>query len=202
MNNVKRKVKGIIRGQRMFLKGSKILFFLLALPMVGSGQSQVSTWQDFSFGTPVMTVHLPGAPQPKETLIEPSLLQVIQSYLAYGYENIPAGISVMLYHISYAEGIRPDLDIVGDQAIRELEASGALQVKYKTSTIHIGGKQGIRQSGTLEDNGNHMQFTSTIVSEDNKVWKVIIYMKSGDPKGNEIMKTILDSISFKEKLDK
>lgn len=181
----------------MFLNGSKIFFFLFAFPIVVIGQSQASTWQDFSFGDPEMKIHLPGTPQPKETLIEPSLLQVIQGYFAYGYENLPAGISVMLYHVSYAEGIRPDLDIVGDQAIRELEATGALQVKYKTSTIHIDGKQGIRQAGTLEDNGNHMQFSSTIVSESNKVWKVIIYVKSGDPKGNEIMKTILDSISFK-----
>ena len=132
-------------------------------------------------------------------MVQPTMLEIIESFYGYGFKDQPTGVGVMLFHIGYAAEIHPDFSILGDQTIRELEIRGASYIKYTTSSIRIGGRKGIRQSGTLEFKGIQNEFSATILSEGSKVWKIIIYIETGDQKGKQIEKAILDSIAFKGK---
>lgn len=163
------------------------------------GQVRDSSWHAFSFGSPELTIFLPRIPEPLETMVQPSMLEIIQSFYGYGCEDRPTDTGVMLFHIGYAAEIRPDFSILGDQTIRELEIRGASYIKYTTASIRIGNRKGIRQSGSLEFKGIPKEFSATILTEGSKVWKIIIYIEAGDQKGQQMEKAILDSIAFKEK---
>lgn len=161
------------------------------------GQEQMPLDQEFSLGSPSLFIRLPGKPEPMETRIQPSMLEIIMAYYAYMYEDSVRGITVMLLQTSYAQHIHPDFSIVSDQTIRELESRGALSIKYKTKTIDIEGKKGIRQKGTLVYKGESMDFISTILEEGTNVWKIITYARTGDAIANQTAQAVINSITFK-----
>lgn len=171
---------------------------MMAVPCCMYGQEQISLDRQFSLGSPTLSIRLPGNPEPLETRIQPSMLEIIAAYYAYAYIDSVRDITVMLLQTSYAQHIHPDMSIVSDQTIRELESRGALSIKYKTKAINIEGKKGIRQKGTLVSNGDSMDFTSSILQEENNVWKIIIYSRAGDAIAAQTTQAILNSISFKE----
>ncbi|MBK9982050.1 MAG: hypothetical protein IPP15_06415 [Saprospiraceae bacterium] len=170
---------------------------MMVVPCCIYGQEQISLDHQFSLGSPSLSIRLPGKPEPMETRIQPSMLEIIMAYYAYAYVDSVRGITVMLLQTSYAQHIHPDMAIISDQTIRELESRGALSVKYKTKTINIEGKKGIRQKGTLVSKGDEMDFTSSILQEGTNVWKVIIYTRVGDAVAAQTAQAIMDSITFK-----
>ncbi len=175
-----------------------VIFLLVVLPGFMYGQGQVHLDQVFELGVPTLYIKLPGKPEPMETRIQPSMLDIIMAYYAYNYEDTDKGIVIMLLATSYAQQIHPDFTIISDQTIRDIESRGALSVKYKTTSINIEGKKGIRQKGTLVSKGDNMDFTSTILQLGNNVWKVIIYARTGDEDALRTSKAIMDSITFKK----
>ncbi|MGB4846594.1 MAG: hypothetical protein WBP41_01680 [Saprospiraceae bacterium] len=176
-----------------------VIFLLIVLPGFMYGQGLVHLDQDFELGLPSLYIKLPGKPEPMETRIQPSMLDIIMAYYAYDYKDLDKGIVIMLLATSYAQQIHPDFTIISDQTIRELESRGALSVKYKTTSINVEGKKGIRQKGTLVSKSDNMDFTTTILQQGNNVWKVIIYARTGDADAKQTAEAIMDSITFKEK---
>ncbi|MEO6131527.1 MAG: hypothetical protein ABIQ02_06740 [Saprospiraceae bacterium] len=179
---------------------SGMIMALLALchsPLV-YGQQEAS-WVFFSLGEAPLNIQLPAEPEPMETQIQPSMLQIIQAYYAYEYESPKNDVLVMLVAISYAQQIHPGLPIISDQAVLEMESRGALNVKYKTSSLDIEGKKGVRQKGTLEMKGDKMDFTTTILEEGTNVWNVTIYSKCGDAAAKKTGESILNSMTFNPK---
>ena len=174
----------------------KIVAFLwMCLPCVMYSQD---AWPVFSLGSPPLYLNLPGVPEPMETQIQPSMLEVMKAYYAFRYDDDMKGIKVMLLQTSYAQHIHPDFTIISDQTIRELSTRGALDIIYETTSIEIEGKKGIRQRGTLVIKGETMDFTTTILNEETHVWKVIIFERMGDAEANQAGQFILESITFKE----
>lgn len=171
---------------------------MMVMPSFVFGQGQIPLDYEFALGSPPLSVRLPAIPQPMETRIQPSLLEIMMAYYAYIFEDSVKGITVMLLQTTYAQHIHPDMTIISDQTIRDLESRGSLSIKYKTKSIDIEGRKGIRQEGTLMSNGDHLDFTSTILQEGPYVWKVIIYARTGDTEASQTVQAVMNSITFKQ----
>lgn len=171
---------------------------MMVVPCCMFGQGQFSLDHAFALGSPPLSIRLPGEPEPMETRIEPSMLEIIMAYYAYAFRDSVKGIKVMLLQTTYAEQIHPDFTIISDQTIRELESKGAQSIKYSTNSIDIEGRKGFRQKGTLVSNGDNLDFTTTILQKGPYVWKVIIYTRIGDAEAIQTAQAIMNSITFKE----
>ena len=176
-----------------------LIFIVMALPAFSIGQGKNITWQVFPLGSSPMTICLPGKPRPMEAELSQSLLQILHSYYAYRYDDIRTGVVVMLFHISYTEGINADMDRSAGQTISELISCGAMNIKYTSDSILIDRMRGLSLKGTFESNGITQEFTTTVLAEGSKVWMVISYAKAGKRRGQKTLKSILNSITFKEK---
>lgn len=170
----------------------------IAMSCMGNSQDPHFTWQDFSLGSPSLSIKLPGAAEPMETQIQPSMLDIIQAYYAYDYSDTTHGIFVMLIQTTYANHIHPDFAIIADQTIRDMTSHGALNIHYKTQGTEIEKKKGFRQQGTLEHHGDKMDFTTTVLLDGAHVWKVIVYARTGDAIAKHTAQIINTSMSFKE----
>ncbi len=175
-----------------------VAFIVMVLPCCMFGQGQLSLDHAFALGSPALSIRLPGEPEPMETMIQPSMLEIIMAYYAYEFEDSVKGIKVMLLQTGYAQHIHPDFTIISDQTIRDLESKGAMSIKFKTKSIDIEGRKGIRQKGTLMSKGDNLDFTCTILQKGPYVWKVIIYARTGDAEANQTAQAIMNSITFKE----
>lgn len=172
------------------------IVILILIPCMVYGQKPDSAWQVFTFGSPSLSLTLPDIPQPMETAIPSSMIDVMKAYYAYTYEDYSKGFGVMMVEISYIKKYHPKLSAVSDQAIHDLEALGAENIMYTTSKLDIDGIKGLRQKGTLRSKGSGMDFTSTILSDGSDVWKIIIYARTGDAEAGQLANSILTSITF------
>lgn len=153
----------------------------------------------FDLGDPPLHISLPGVPEPMETQIQPSMLDIMQAYYAYSYESADHLLFVMLLQTSYAQHIHPDLNLITDQTIRDLESHGALKVKYTSSSSEVEKKKGVKQKGTLDMKGEAMDFTATIISDVSNVWKVIVCTKVGEASATKAGQAVVSSMTFKGK---
>jgi hypothetical protein len=179
------------------LEWMRLFFYLIVFfPILLSGQDEGIHWKEFSIGSPAMSINLPDDPEPMEVTISPSLLQVIHTYSAYQYVDNNIGMKVMIVFTAYDKSNTTDLKAFEEQMIRDLESKGASEIEFDSVPIDCQGKQCIRLHGHLQLNGIKKTFTTSIIEDESRVWKVVIYANQKGHNGKQMMESISNSISF------
>ena len=175
----------------------RLFFFLIVfVPILLRGQDAVIHWKEFSIGSPAMNINLPGDPEPMEVTISPSLLQVIQTYSAYQYIDNHNGMKVMIVFTAYDKPNATDLKKYEGQMISDLESKGASDIEFTSVPIDCLGKECVRLHGHLQLNGIKKIFTTSIIEDDSRVWKVVMYANQKGHNGKQLMESISNSIRF------
>ena len=179
-----------------FTRISLFVYLIVFVPILLPGQDAVIHWKEFSIGSPAMNINLPGDPEPMEVTISPSLLQVIHTYSAYQYIDNKIGMKVMIVFTAYDKSDSTDLKNFELQMISDLESRGASDIEFAPLPIECQGKQCIRLHGHLQLNGIKKIFTTSIIEDDKRVWKVVMYANQKGHNGKQLMESISNSIWF------
>src|SRR4030095_10443510 len=189
-------MKCFYKGFGNFIWIGLFLYIIIFFPTFLSGQEETIHWKEFSIGSPAMYINLPDDPEPMEVPISPSLLQVIHTYSAYQYNDNNIGMKVMIVFTAYDKSTSTDLKGFEEQAIRDLESKGASDIEFTSVPMDCLGKQCMRLHGHLQLNGIKKTFITSIIEDESRVWKVVIYANQKGHNGKHMMESISNSISF------
>jgi hypothetical protein len=162
------------------------------------GQKSPFEWQEFSIGSPALTLETPGVPYPQEVPLPNDVLSFIRRYDAYIIENEAKGIAVIISHVAYADEIKADLKGALEGTIAEWELNGSKVDILSTSEQMFSGKTGIRQSGLLYLETGLFNYTNTVIVEGSMLWQILVVIQTEDMTLQLVLQKILDSITFKD----
>lgn len=164
-----------------------------------TGQQPTFSWQPFSFGSPSLSLSLPGTPLPQQATLPQSVLSRISRYDAYYIKDPTQGIVVTLMHVTYTNDIVADIKGAADGTLSQWEYTGSRVDVLHTFHDEVEGRSRLLQSGLYFVDGQENEFTNIVIGEDEKLWQVIVIIRAGDKYLQQAVEKLINSITFKKK---
>jgi hypothetical protein len=138
----------------------RILIFLCCLaPVFLSAQGSTTGWLDYSIGSPLLRMKLPGRPQAQEVNLPPGVLQRISKYEASYLKDDPKGVTMSIMHVVYAQDVAADKNGALEGTVGQWEATGSKVAILSTNQTEISGRSAVRQNGKLIMGGQEFDYT-------------------------------------------
>ena len=174
----------------------RIVFFLFCfVPGVISAQ-QGYDWQAFSYGTPALTLSVPGQVEQQNTNLPPDAKAFVSEYDAYYYKNSGTGVVVTMMHAFYKDDVISDKMGAVEGTNNQWEATGSRVVILSTTENAIDGRSAVQQRGLLMNGGREYDYMDVVAVEGSRIWQVIVMIPSDDEAQEPVLQKIIDSISF------
>ncbi len=176
----------------------RILFFsflLLATPIVA--QDTTFPWQDFSFGTPALSLRMPGKPVAQASKLPDQLLQRIKRYEAHYINDRVNGMVVTIMHATYTDDVIADREGVINGTMEQWHRTGAVATVHSTKEITVSGKSALEQQGDYRHEGKDYAFYDLVIADGPSMWQVIVIIRVGDVGLRQALNDMRDSIQFK-----
>ncbi len=171
------------------------LFFLCLVPGILIGQPKSIVWHDFSFGSPVLHVKMPGMLTKQQTKLPPQAQQQVSNYEAYYLKDDPNGIVITVMHILYASVVADAKGAI-EGTVGQWESTGTKVAILNTTETKISGQKAIMQRGKLIIGGQEHDYMDVVVVNGARLWQVIIMTKANDASLKSVIQKLTDSIAF------
>ncbi len=173
-----------------------LVFFVCLIPALAFGQGATTGWQGYTFGTPALSVRLPGAPLPQEVNLPPHVIPHIKTYISAYLRQESNDYVITLMHVEYSNDVPADAKGALDGTNGQWETTGSKVAVLTTTSNKVSGKYSMQQRGKLIMGGQEHDFTDIVITEGSKLWQVIVMARANNAEMKTLMQKVVDSITF------
>ncbi len=177
-----------------FMRG--LFFILCSFPFLLTAQENLP-WQPFSFGTPVLSMQIPGLPARQNTNLTPDVKAFVKAYDAYYHQNADKGIVITMMHAFYENDVQADKMGAVEGTNNQWEATGSRVVISSTTENTISSRSAVQQSGILFSAGREYDFMDVVIVEGARIWQIIVMVASDDESLQPVLRKVINSVEFK-----
>jgi hypothetical protein len=175
----------------------RILLFIACLfPLALKGQDATTTWQDFTIGTPTLKMSLPGKPVPQKPNLPQSVQTYIKNYTSFYLKDVPKGLVLTIMYVEYAVDVLADPEGALGGTNGQWEKTGSIVSITTTEESKVSGRRALKQKGKLIMGNETHDFSDIVIVHGDKLWQVIIMVKSNDDDLKAMSQKIVSSLTF------
>ncbi len=153
---------------------------------------QTGEWKFYSPGQSQLSLPLPSETQPESVKVS-----VLDSAIKQmeGHQVSVKEFRVRIWNISYQEGMSADLQqAVHNVAPALKEAGDVMEYQESVTPIRRSGRSGLLVSGAFKRKGEQNQFRALLLSEEPRLWQVVVSYPASDRAASKASQQIVDSV--------
>ncbi len=157
---------------------------------------QTAEWKTYSPGQSQLSLPLPGEPQPESVKVsahDPAIKQM------ECYQVSVKEFRVRIWNISYQEGTSADLQQAVHNVAPALKEPGDVtEYQESVTPIRRSGRSGLLVNGAFKRKGEQNRFRALLLSEEPRLWQVVISYPASARSGSKASQRIVDSVRILE----
>ena len=205
-----KKPSWVRRNRVLVIAGSILLVFMIAAAIIipiligkflppSVSQLSEKEWVTKTYGVaPSMTVSSPlELTKLADAEVPEEVKRLIISSSSYSYSNWRANIKINISTNSYDPSVQTSIDAAANSLKGSLEQEeGVTNVTSSINDYSLLSVEGRKVTGTLNQRGINLSYTAIYLTDENRLWSILLSHEIGDTVGEAIIERMINSIKI------